>query len=200
MLDFCKDNSHSDHKLEWTTEEWTKYCTDSAANFGYSVEVGGVGIAVEPDPWHREESLGFASQVALFRRLNTCASQTVRLGLENFAATPQIILRAKHIHEPHPLSLDELASPPNLDEVRSAVKEAMTTIRNGTLTFNDLWKHGEISLKCKGDIGTLVRAFERENHDSDTWIVEDKTEAWETRVTWKSYGKSEILISFTREY
>lgn len=187
------DDSHSDHKFEWTTEEWTNYCTDSATNFGYSVEIDGIGLAVEPDPWHREDRLGFASHVALFRRLDSCTPRIARPDLINFAATSQLILRAKHIHEPHPLSYPELALPSNLDEVRNAVKEAMTANRNGTLTFNDLWKYGEISLKCKGDIGALVRAFERTNHDPDTWLVENEAEAWETRVTWKGYGMSEVL-------
>jgi small RNA 2'-O-methyltransferase len=193
--DSCKHYSHSDHKFEWTTEEWAKYCNDSASKFGYSVETGGIGRAVEPDPWMREDTLGFASQVALFRRRTTSTPQPVRLDhLLNFAATPPVVLRAKHIHDPHPLSPDELALPSDSDQVREAAKEAMVYNRKGTLTFNDLWNHGEISLKCMGDIGALVRAFERTHIDPDTWLVEDEAEGWETKLTWKNFGTSQASV------
>ncbi|KAF8529859.1 hypothetical protein JB92DRAFT_3194105 [Gautieria morchelliformis] len=190
---------HSDHKFEWTAEEWAAYCNDAASKYGYSVDIGGIGGAVEPDPWSREDALGFASQIALFRRITPDAPQPVKLDeLRNFAATSQAVLRAKHIHEPHPLSPDELALPPNLAQVREAAKEAIAYNRKGTLTFNDLWKHGEISLKCMGDVGALVRAFERTHIDPDAWLVEDETEGWETKVTWKSFGASQVPVAQPR--
>lgn len=197
MHDFYKKNpSHPDHKFEWTTEEWTSFCTESASKFGYTVEISGVGHAIEPDPWNREDNLGYASQTALFRRLNSSAPLPDCLNNINTTATPQPVLRARHIHEPHPLSLEELAIPSDLDEVLEAVKEAMTDNFKKTMTFNELWSHGQISLKCKGDVGGLVRAFEASRLDPDTWLMENETEAWETKVTWKKFGMSNGLFSF----
>ena len=60
---------HSDHKFEWTVEEFTRWCEEAARQWSYEVEVSGVGSACEKDPWHRDESLGKASQVAVFRRV-----------------------------------------------------------------------------------------------------------------------------------
>jgi small RNA 2'-O-methyltransferase len=198
--DFSKITSHSDHKFEWTPEEWTTFFTESASKFGYAVEVGGVGLAVEPDPWNREDNLGYASQVALFRRLDSSAPQAGCLDHVNFATMPRHVLLARHVHELHPLSLKELALPPNLDQVREAVKEVMSDNSKRTLTFNEIWSHGAISLRCKGDVGALVRAFEVATLDPDTWLVDDETEAWETRVTWKKFGVSNRVVCSAMEY
>ena len=186
MHDFYENDSHHDHKFEWTTEEWTKYCIDAASQFGYTVDIGGVGLAVEPDPWNRESELGFASQVAVFRRLDTelLKGRSFKSGNEN-----RPILRAKHLHLTHPLSEEELARPAVLHEVRGAVKAAMTDTREGRITFSELWKQGEVSLKCAGDIGTLVRAFEPANIDHEEWEVEDDAKGWEARVSWRKFGK-----------
>ncbi|KAF8591060.1 hypothetical protein K439DRAFT_1402650 [Ramaria rubella] len=187
---------HHDHKLEWTTEEWNQYCSESAASFGYSVEIAGIGRAVEPDPWNREQKLGYASQVAIFRRRDDEQPHVDESSLLrstcDFAPHK---LRTRHVHQPHPLSLEELNVPPNVDEIRRAVMEAMKDNREDAMTFFQLWKYGEISLKCKGDIGALARAFEVASLDADVWIVEDnKVDAWETKLTWKNFGENNHLV------
>ncbi|KAI0714296.1 hypothetical protein C8T65DRAFT_738763 [Cerioporus squamosus] len=60
---------HHDHKFEWTVEEFGAWCAAVAEDWGYELaEVGGVGRAQETDEWGRDEALGWASQVAAFRR------------------------------------------------------------------------------------------------------------------------------------
>ncbi|KDN52728.1 hypothetical protein K437DRAFT_261153 [Tilletiaria anomala UBC 951] len=80
---------HSDHKFEWTTSEFRQWCNRVAQEYGYDVEVSGVGQAIYPAGVKAEErarakdasdeigvdinsddedSIKFASQVALFKR------------------------------------------------------------------------------------------------------------------------------------
>ncbi len=77
---------HSDHKFEWTTAEFRQWCHRIAKEYGYQVEVGGVGQAIYPPgvAEHQkakardveedaaveeddEDSIKYATQVALFR-------------------------------------------------------------------------------------------------------------------------------------
>ena len=56
-------------KFEWTVEEFAQWCSAVAAEWGYTVEVGGVGKAREVDGWGRDDALGWASQTAAFTRI-----------------------------------------------------------------------------------------------------------------------------------
>ncbi|KAF8525787.1 hypothetical protein BU17DRAFT_41023 [Hysterangium stoloniferum] len=178
---------HHDHKFEWTVEEWRSYCMESAAAFGYEVEVGGVGLAVEPDPWNREDNLGFASQVAVFRRKNAPVTDGRDLAGVNPHHKP--VLQAVHTHEPHPLSSEELSFPSDREKVHQAVREAMNEREESTLTFAELWSHGVVSMRCKGQIGELERHFKSDGLDPDEWVVIKAENGWETAVTWKRHGR-----------
>ncbi|CDO74989.1 hypothetical protein BN946_scf184945.g61 [Trametes cinnabarina] len=59
---------HPDHKFEWTVKEFADWCKTVAEEWGYNVELGGVGKAHEVDQWGRDEALGFASLTAMFKR------------------------------------------------------------------------------------------------------------------------------------
>ncbi|KAK7032263.1 hypothetical protein VNI00_013222 [Paramarasmius palmivorus] len=61
---------HDDHKFEWTVEEFNEYCVKEAKEWGYEVQTGDVGRAMEADPYERDGELGGASQVAIFRRID----------------------------------------------------------------------------------------------------------------------------------
>ncbi|XP_068599551.1 small RNA 2'-O-methyltransferase [Brachionichthys hirsutus] len=56
---------HSDHKFEWTRAEFQSWALKVCMTHGYEVEFTGVGHA----PPGRQESVGFCSQIAVFRRL-----------------------------------------------------------------------------------------------------------------------------------
>ncbi|KAG7239940.1 hypothetical protein INR49_028135 [Caranx melampygus] len=56
---------HRDHKFEWTRAEFRSWALKVCAEFGYEVEFTGVGEA----PSGQQETVGFCSQIGVFRRL-----------------------------------------------------------------------------------------------------------------------------------
>ncbi|KAF9164634.1 Small RNA 2'-O-methyltransferase [Actinomortierella ambigua] len=62
---------HWDHRFEWTRQEFQQWCTEAAELYGYSVEFSGVGTIDEKEPLE-----GFCSQIAVLKRLETCAPVT----------------------------------------------------------------------------------------------------------------------------
>ncbi|KAK6916880.1 hypothetical protein RJ641_017631, partial [Dillenia turbinata] len=58
----CKFRNH-DHKFEWTREQFNNWASDLASTHNYSVEFSGVGGSGD------ESEPGFASQIAVFRRI-----------------------------------------------------------------------------------------------------------------------------------
>nr|XP_020472742.1 small RNA 2'-O-methyltransferase isoform X2 [Monopterus albus] len=56
---------HSDHKFEWTRAEFRSWAQKVCLDFGYEVELTGVGQA----PSGQQERVGFCSQIGVFHRL-----------------------------------------------------------------------------------------------------------------------------------
>ncbi|XP_035032842.1 small RNA 2'-O-methyltransferase isoform X1 [Hippoglossus stenolepis] len=56
---------HSDHKFEWSRAEFKSWALKACSEFGYEVEFTGVG---QPASGY-QESVGFCSQIGVFRRL-----------------------------------------------------------------------------------------------------------------------------------
>ncbi|XP_071342591.1 small RNA 2'-O-methyltransferase isoform X2 [Trachinotus anak] len=56
---------HSDHKFEWTREEFRTWALKVCLEFGYEVEFTGVGQA----PSGQQERVGFCTQIGVFRQL-----------------------------------------------------------------------------------------------------------------------------------
>ncbi|KAL5012431.1 hypothetical protein ScPMuIL_010982 [Solemya velum] len=54
---------HSDHKFEWTRQEFQNWCNNTALEYDYSVEYSGIG-----DPPAESQHLGHCSQAAIFLR------------------------------------------------------------------------------------------------------------------------------------
>ncbi|KIJ52572.1 hypothetical protein M422DRAFT_243357 [Sphaerobolus stellatus SS14] len=176
---------HNDHKLEWTPDEWNDYCTSAAKEFGYEVEVGGLGQALEPDPWHREVSLGFATQIAVFKRTDALA--LLKLSIDIPVPISKLVLKARYHHHTHPLSLEELAEPCDFEDIREAVQTAMLESESGSMMLQDLWKEGQVSLRCKGDVAQLIQAFEVEDMDLETWNITKKEAGWKMEITWLKF-------------
>ncbi|XP_043986238.1 small RNA 2'-O-methyltransferase [Gambusia affinis] len=57
---------HSDHKFEWNRSEFRSWALKVCLDYGYEVEITGVGEA----PQEQQESVGFCSQIGVFQRLN----------------------------------------------------------------------------------------------------------------------------------
>ncbi|XP_041647381.1 small RNA 2'-O-methyltransferase [Cheilinus undulatus] len=65
LLPGLKGFRHSDHKFEWTRAEFQSWALQVSVKYGYEVEFTGVGEA----PPDQQESVGFCSQIGVFRRL-----------------------------------------------------------------------------------------------------------------------------------
>lgn len=153
---------HSDHKFEWTVEEFWTWCQDAAKEWGYEVEISGVGRAVEPDPWDREQELGDASSVACFRKDNTAQQDAERERrardvIEKLALPIKPHeLHTRHAHEPH----SSAGKPRSLQEIAAAVVEKMESYNEAFMRMEELWFEPDVSSTCGGWIELLVRAIE----------------------------------------
>uniref|UniRef100_A0A8C6UWF8 Small RNA 2'-O-methyltransferase n=1 Tax=Neogobius melanostomus TaxID=47308 RepID=A0A8C6UWF8_9GOBI len=58
---------HPDHKFEWTRQEFQSWAEKVCADFGYEVDITGVGKA----PDGGQEQFGFCSQIAVFHQLTS---------------------------------------------------------------------------------------------------------------------------------
>ncbi|KAJ0065358.1 hypothetical protein NL108_007563, partial [Boleophthalmus pectinirostris] len=56
---------HPDHKFEWTRAQFQTWAQRVCVDFGYEVEITGVGLP----PGGRQEQVGFCSQIAVFHHL-----------------------------------------------------------------------------------------------------------------------------------
>lgn len=152
---------HSDHKFEWTVAEFSRWCTDVAEEWGYDVEISGVGKALEKDEWGRDETLGFASQVAAFSRRPGEALERMR------EAKSSATLRKAQLREEHKLfathQFTEHASsgkPATSSEIQAVVKRKIQYYRTPTLPVHDLWHENDVSILCGGWLHLLLDAVE----------------------------------------
>ncbi|KZT39154.1 hypothetical protein SISSUDRAFT_970946, partial [Sistotremastrum suecicum HHB10207 ss-3] len=141
---------HPDHKFEWTEEEWRDWCTSSAKEWGYEVDVGGVGKCVEVDEWGRDEHIGYASQTALFR-LTSSPPPFTPPSRPNHSHT----LLAHHIHTPHPSS----RNPRPAQEILEGVRKQMKLWNVAEMTVQEVWAQHEISILCGGNVVALLDAI-----------------------------------------
>lgn len=173
---------HSDHKFEWTPEEFAEWCQRVASEWGYEVKISGVGKAQEKDEWGRDEKLGWASQVAAFRRRDDITSTRMR---EEKCVDVRRKARAKASHqavaqfsyEPHDLA----GRPDNsASGVSKCIKTMMQKYQQSTATIHEYWFDEEVSTQCGGLLQHLVLALEsdeglllhRSGRNPLDWVVE----------------------------
>ncbi len=155
---------HHDHKFEWTVEEFEQWCNTVAGEWGYTVEIGGVGKAREIDEWGRDDALGWASQAAAFTRVEgkqwakkRAELWTASEGRQSTSKTPGThMLFASHQHPVHEVA----RAPKPLDVVGELVLSRMLYYRETTITLNDVWVEREVELACGGWVDWLVRAMQ----------------------------------------
>ncbi|KAI0635802.1 hypothetical protein C8Q77DRAFT_1216357 [Trametes polyzona] len=155
---------HPDHKFEWTVEEFAKWCRGVAAEWGYDVELDGVGRAVEVDEWGRDEALGWASQIAAFRRRDGEGWAKKRAGLVDGLG----ILRTGNAHGEHKRlathrhpAHNAARRPQSLSAIGNLVVEKMVRLRETEIFLRELWfDRNDVAIACGGWIEVLVRAME----------------------------------------
>lgn len=153
---------HHDHKFEWTVSEFKEWCESVAGEWGYAVEVDGVGKAAEPDEWGRDEELGYATQVAKFMRVEDQESQDRRARkaeevLEGGSKARMHELLKTHHYLPHP----KARRPVPLNEIGDAVAAKMQSFGQTVIRLEELWWEQEISVMCGGWFEYLVAAVEQ---------------------------------------
>ncbi|KXN80852.1 Small RNA 2'-O-methyltransferase [Leucoagaricus sp. SymC.cos] len=191
---------HDDHKFEWTIQEFRTWCEDTAKDWGYEVEMSGVGRSVESDPWNREEELGEASLVACFRKTDlqqdgereSRGRETIRnLSLPD----KKHKLHVKHTHLPNPSA----RKPKSFAEIASAVAQKMDEFRDAFIRLEEIWFWPEVSVACGGWIEFLVRAVE-ESDELDLIKEEDSRSMWRIQrigavtnpAPWPEEGESSL--------
>ncbi|KAL5525630.1 hypothetical protein ACEPAG_6966 [Sanghuangporus baumii] len=146
---------HHDHKFEWTPSEFKAWCDDAAATWGYNVEVDAVGLAMEPDAWGRDDELGCASQVALFRREDNWQGQRPVPPLPSQESIHDLL--ETHIHLPHPRA----GFPESHKKICELVTKHMESYYfDDGYSVWDLWVESTISIACGGRLDALLSAIE----------------------------------------
>ena len=151
---------HSDHKFEWTIREFEEWCTATARKWGYTVHTSGVGKPIEEDGWGRDSELGYATQTAVFTRLDgeeheRSRSESAREYLQVSQGGAKLL--ATHFHVPHPAA----TSPPQSNEViLNLIKEEIDKGEENKILLRYLWIEEVICCACSGRIGVLINAIE----------------------------------------
>ncbi|KAG6876680.1 hypothetical protein C0992_012113 [Termitomyces sp. T32_za158] len=153
---------HSDHKFEWTVDEFQDWCDVTARDWGYEVKVSSVGRPIEVDQWGRDAELGGASSVAIFRRREMEGRE--QKGREAVRAlqlnTGPHELLAHHRHLGH---IDS-GKPRSLEEIGLKIMEKMEEFREGVMRIEELWFERDISILCGGWIEILIGAVDQSDH------------------------------------
>ena len=172
---------HDDHKFEWTVEEFQTWCREVAREWGYEVHMSSVGRAMESDEWGRDDELGGATSVAVFKRLENETRETRGREVLKTLQLPDEPheLLAKHHHIAHPSS----GKPKQVKEIGDVVKAKMEEFREAFMMVEELWFERDIAIACGGWIELLIRAVEESDflvlkrdgdikHDRGRWVIE----------------------------
>ncbi|KAJ6536364.1 hypothetical protein B0H19DRAFT_384334 [Mycena capillaripes] len=156
---------HDDHKFEWTVEEFEAWCRALAEEWGYEIEeLGGVGRALEDDPWGRDDALGYASLVVAFRRKDDGKyperaergrAVLTALGLDG---EPHELL-AEHVHKVHEMA-GQRPTQQSVEVIGDVVKEKMKNYGEGFISLEQIWFEPDMSTLCGGWIEVLIWAME----------------------------------------
>jgi len=185
---------HPDHKFEWTIREFEEWCTTTARKWGYTVHTSGIGKPMEEDGWGRDSELGYATQTAVFTRLD--GEESARLRAENAReylqlSRPSARLLATHHHAPHPAA----TAPRQSDElILKLVKEEIDRGEENKFLLRYLWIEEVICCACSGRIDVLIDVIKAaENvlrlHITDPGARED----WMVELIGSSRRKKENL-------
>ena len=190
---------HSDHKFEWTRDEFKGWCASQAEEWEYDVECGAIGRSTDPDPWGRDHTPSGeplrATFTAIFRRRadrhhppGTPVDSDPDPGSETTTRAHQPILTAAH--PAHPSS----HAPLPLDQIRDAVQERMLDRRDGdTAEVYDLWADGgALARACGGELEVLFAAVDALVSGTRDWEWDGAGRSrWRRRIVWHGYAEQE---------
>ncbi|GMK58459.1 hypothetical protein CspeluHIS016_0504910 [Cutaneotrichosporon spelunceum] len=157
---------HSDHKCEMTADEFRHWAESAAADWGYTVEVGGVGISNKPSfyPAKRGEKPKpiYATQTAIFRLATGVPMRSPRsvrtvdlpfmLGASESTHPHRLAAKSRHLPSIFPAP----GAPMSPEEVSEGVRMAFTSVSVDCLSLPELWGMGNIAPMCCGSKRYLV--------------------------------------------
>lgn len=169
---------HDDHKFEWTVEEFQTWCHKVAHEWGYEVHISSIGRAMEIDAWGRDDELGGATSVAIFKRLEDETREARSREVLNTLQLPggPHELLANHQHIAHPSS----RKPKPLKEIGDVVQAKMEEFREAFMMVEELWFERDIGIACGGWIEFLIRAAE----ESDFLVLKRDGEDIKNQKRW----------------
>lgn len=165
--------------FEWTIGEFRSWCLEVAQVYGYSVEMSSVGRPIEVDPWGRDNELGRATSVAVFRRQFMIGREERASQLLNILGQRREPhrLMAIHRHPAHPMA----KQPKSLYEIHLAVKRKMEVLGVRSVWVERLWMEKDIAVLCGGWMQVLSRAVESfeflvlkniGKNNKSAWVIE----------------------------
>lgn len=177
---------HHDHKFEWTVDEFNTWCQRIAAEWGYEVEIGGVGKPTEKDEWGRDEELGYASQVAAFRRregeeyANDRRERSANLmDLQDAYKRPEHKLLATHHHAAN----QKARQPGALEDIGNLIKARMILRQERTMRLAEMWFEDDVAELCGGWIEIMIAAVDDhpdlQLHRTESNVMSD----WQLEIT-----------------
>ncbi|TYJ53642.1 hypothetical protein B9479_005729 [Cryptococcus floricola] len=157
---------HSDHKIEMTGAEFRTWAETAAADWGYEVEVSGVGTSSHPsfyppDDKHNANQPIFASQTAIFRMGSGMPLRSPR----SVRTTPLPFMPASkessHPHKlagrfSHPRTAPGDGAKADPEAVRAKVREFFGGSSTPKVSLEELWGVLAIAAVCGGSKRWLV--------------------------------------------
>ena len=193
---------HSDHKFEWTRDEFKNWCLSQADQWGYDVKYGGIGQSTDPDPWGRDLTPSGdplrATFTAIFRRR-----------ADRHPSPPATLVDSDTLHAPHHQLILDIAHPAHpssnkalpLDHIRDAVQECVLGRRDGNaIEVCDLWGDDALALACGGSLETLFASIDTLVRETGDWEWDGTGRSrWRRRIVWNGYTEREGELPTWRE-
>lgn len=152
---------HSDHKLEMTSAEFREWATSAAADWGYRVEISGVGVSSSPSYYPADHPTPhqpiYASQVALFRLGSGIPARSPRS-----VRSTELPWLSKEDNHPHKL-VGRFTHPATITgqkedaaKVADRVGRVMAGWKVGSVSLSEIWGDETIARMCGGSKRYLV--------------------------------------------
>jgi hypothetical protein len=160
---------HSDHKCEMTAAEFESWATGAAHDWGYSVEISGVGTSNKPSYYKAKDGQPprpvYASQTAVFRLETGIALRSPRsvrtVELPFMRGSSEAVhphrLAAKKVHPATAVRAPGAPLPPAA--VAAAIADVYASISVPTISLAELWGHEGVAAACGGSQRHLVASL-----------------------------------------
>ncbi|WVO13041.1 hypothetical protein L204_100650 [Cryptococcus depauperatus] len=189
---------HSDHKIEMTSKEFREWAETAASDWGYEVEISGVGTSSVPSFYPSEPPQPiYASQTAIFR-----ISTGLPLRSPRSVKTIQLpfMPASKESSHPHKLAgrflhpatapgAERRAAP---EEVRQHVRNFFANANVNEVSLEELWGVFDISGACAGSKRYFVACLGGWGdcpalEERETDFVVKKVKGHDLMVMWKDW-------------